>query len=136
MVVQVVALLSHVRTRQGRARQVRCQYHQPFLVCVILLHQPDEARAEHGVGGREEGFLEGLERGEAFVYLWEEFGGYIGSSVGVVVDALEEEVVVEGHAGLVEAVGRHGVAGPLSDERLGILVLPYSVCAVLVSYWA
>jgi hypothetical protein len=45
------------------------------------------------------------------------------AQVGGRVEAAEEEVVVEGHAGDVEGI-RHGrIAGELDDERLGVLVL-------------
>ena len=43
--------------------------------------------------------------------------------VGVGVDAMEEEVVVEVHAGYIEGIGFGWVAGEINDERPGLLRL-------------
>jgi len=89
------------------------------------LHEPDEARAEHGVGGEEEGLAEGVERGEVLVYERGELGGGGGGERGVGLDAAEEEVVVEGHGGEVEEVGAGGVAGDLDEEGFGVDVVVF-----------
>ena len=127
--VEVVGLAPVVGARQRRSGQVGGQDAQSAAQAVVVgLHEPDKAGAEHGLGGGEEGVAQGVERGEVLVDVGVEVFGRLGVHVGVGVEAAEEEVVVEGHAGDVEGVGLGRVAGEVDDEGLGLLVLPRRTC--------
>lgn len=139
--VQVDALLAVVGAAEGAAGDVGGEDLEGCVGDVVCLDEPDEAGAEHGVCGEEEGFLEGLEGREVAIDEGRDVGGGIGVDVGVGVDAAEEEVVVESHGGDVESVGHHGVAGDIDDEGLGVSVLvcgtwSMSVRKQLLSCWA
>ena len=124
MGVQVVRLPPVVCARQGRAGNVCGEDAQGAAEAgVVGLHEPDEAGAEHGVGGGNEGLAERVHGVEVLLDLDGEVRRGRGDEVRVCVDAAEEEVVVEGHAGQVEGVGACGIAGELDDERLDVLAL-------------
>ena len=131
--VEIVRLPSVVSGRQRRASKVRGHDAQMAIRSVVGLHKPDEARAKHGFGSSEEGLAQRVERREVpfdmrlkvFSRLQADFGG--GN------EAVEEEVIVVGHAGDVEGVGLGGVAGKLDGERLGFLVVVGEACRAAVS---
>ena len=90
---------------------------------VVDLYEPDEAWAEHGLGSGDEGVAQGVHAAEAVLDHSGKVGRGLRYDVWVRVDAAEEEVVVEGHAGQVEGVGPCGIAGEFDDERLDVLAL-------------
>ena len=77
-------------------------------VVVIAFDEPDEAWAEHGVGGCEEGGAEGFDTGEGGGDSFFEGGGDGGGGGG---EGGEEGVVVPGHGGVVEEGSVGGGAG-------------------------
>lgn len=123
--VSIHTLLAVVRPADGRTSKVRRQDAEGARGALVGLHEPDEARAEHGVGGEEEGLAEGVEGGEVLVDEGREVVGGGGGERGVGLDAAEEEVVVEGHGGEVEEVGAGGVAGDVHEEGFGVDVVVF-----------
>ena len=91
---------------------------------VLVPHEPDEAGAEHGVGGRDEGGAERFGGGEGVADLGGDGVGHFGRSRG---EGGEEVVVGPGHAGVVEEGGRVGLAGVRDDEVFGEGVGEWSV---------
>lgn len=77
--------------------------------------EPDEAGAEHGVGGRDEGGSERLGGGEGLADSGREGGGHFGR-VGA--EGGEELVVGPGHAGVVEEGGGVRLAGVVDGESV------------------
>lgn len=121
--VEVLRLPPVVGSGQRRAGEVGGEDSEVAELGVVGLYQPDEAWAEHGIGGVQESLLQGIEGREVASYLSCEVGRGLGCHVGITADTTEEEVVVEGHAGNVEEICPGGVAGELDDERLGVLIL-------------
>ena len=108
-----------MRARQGRAGEVGRQdgelvFHQVG-VSVLVADEPDEAGAEHGVGGRDEGVSEGVGGGEGVAEFGSEEGGHFGRGGG---EGGEELVVGPGHAGVVEEGGGLGLTGVGNDNVL------------------
>ena len=128
----VVLLLSPVvRARQGGAgdvgREDRELVFKHIRVAVLVPDEPDEAGAEHGVGGRDEGFLERFEGGEGLVDMGREGGRHFGGGRG---EGGEELVVGPGHAGVVEEGGGEGLTRVGDDEIFGGRVLIRGVWAM------
>lgn len=118
--IHILILLSVARLGIGSAGIISRQ-DLPSLASTtacIDCDEPDESRTEHCVGCAEHGLFEGVE-------------GTVGADQRVVDDGVafdgggawghsaEEEVVVVGHAGVVEEVGGFGAAGVLEDELFG-----------------
>lgn len=78
------------------------------VACGVLFHQPDEAVAEHGVGGFEEVLAEVVEVVEVCFDVLEESGGRVGERWS---EGFEEPVVVYGHRRDVEKRGMLGGVG-------------------------
>lgn len=78
--------------------------------------EPDEAGAEHGVGGRDEAGSERFGGGEGIADFGREGGGHFW---GVGGEGGEELVVGPGHAGVVEEGGGVRLAGVGYDEIFG-----------------
>lgn len=93
---------------------------QDAVVAGAGLDEPEEARAEHGGGGDDELAAEGFDGGEGGLEFAAEDVGHGGAGGG---DALEEEVVVVSHGGVVEDGGLAGLAGGHEGDGLGVLVL-------------
>lgn len=85
-------------------------------VLQLVSDEPDEARAEHGVGGRDEGGPEGCGGGEGVVDFGGEDGGHFGGGRG---EGGEELVVGPGHAGVVEEGGGLGLTGVREEKIVG-----------------
>lgn len=120
--VHVGALGTPVGAGVGRAGEVGGQQ---AVVAGAGLDQPHEAGAKHGGGGDDELEAEGLDRGEGGLEIAAEGVGHLGSRGG---DALEEEVVVVRHGGVVEDGGLVGLAGSHESNGLGIFVLELGAC--------
>ena len=73
-----------------------------------MSNEPDEAGAEHGVGGGDEGGSERFGGGERIGDLSFEVGGHWWGIGG---EGREELVVGPGHAGMIEEGGGVGLAG-------------------------
>lgn len=82
----------------------------------LVSDEPDEAGAEHGVGGRDEGGPEGFGGGEGVVDFGGEGGGHFGRGRR---EGGEELVVGPGHAGVVEEGGGVGLTGVREDQIVG-----------------
>ena len=95
---------------------------QDSVVARAGLDKPEEAGAEHGGGGDDELAAEGFDGGEGGLEFFAEDVGHGGAFGG---DALEEEVVVVGHGGVVEDGGFAGLAGGHESDSLGVLVLEF-----------
>ena len=80
---------------------------------MLVADEPDEARAEHGVGGRDEGVSEGIGGGEGVADFGCEEGRHCGRLGG---DGGEELVVGPGHAGVVEEGGSLGLTRVGDDD--------------------
>ena len=93
------------------------------------LDQPDEAGAEHGRGGDNELAAEGLDGGKVELEVVTEGGGH-GFAAGA--DALEEEVVVVGHGGVVEDGSLRRLTSGHDGDRLCVLVLELRTCGINV----
>ena len=112
--VHVKLLLAVVRARQGAARDVRAQDDELRVVGHVVgfdgigFQEPDEAGAEHGVRGCEEGLFEGVGRGEGAHDVGVEFGGDGGWGRR---ERCHGVVRVPGHGGVVEEGGGGGVPG-------------------------
>ena len=81
-----------------------------------MADEPDEAGAEHGVGGCDEGGLERFDGGEGIVYVGGEAGGHFGRVRG---EGGEELVVGPGHACVVEEGGVLGLTRERDYEIFG-----------------
>lgn len=123
--VHVYGLATVVRAADGATGEVCGEDLEGARGAFVGLHEPYEARAEHGIGGVEERLSEGVHGGEVLVDEGQEGVGGLGLDVGVGVEAAEEEVVVEGHGRVVEQGGFHGIAGNVDDEGLDIGVLVF-----------
>ena len=115
--IVVLLLPPVVGARERRAGEVGGQDGEFVLhhdgVPVLVSDEPDEAGAEHGVGGRDEGVPERFGGGEGLA----NFGGEdCGHWWGVRGEGGEELVVGPGHAGVVEEGGEVGLAGVGEDE--------------------
>ena len=109
-----------MRARERRAGEVGRQDREFVLqhegVPVLVADEPDEAGAEHGVGGRDDGVPEGVGGGEGVADSGGEVGGHFGRGRG---EGGEELVVGPGHAGVVEEGGRVRLACVGEDEIFG-----------------
>lgn len=105
---------SEVRLGQGGAGKVGTQ--QLHLAFRVVLDDPDEAGAEHGVGGLNQLGTEDVEAGEGLFDLGPEGGGWFGPLRG---EAGEEDVVVGGHGGVVEEGGFVSGSAIFFDEGFG-----------------
>ena len=85
------------------------------VVAAAVADEPDEARAEHGVGGRDEGAAEGVDRGEGLADGLGQVPGH-GVVLWIRTEGREELVVGPGHAGVVEEGGGVRVAGVLDED--------------------
>lgn len=103
----------------GRAGEVG---RQQAVVVDAGLDEPDEAGAEHGRGGDDELAAQRLDGGEARLELGADRVGH-GRARGRY--ALEEEVVVVRHGGVVEDGGLAGLAGREEADGLGVLVFEF-----------
>lgn len=91
---------------------------------LVQADEPDEARAEHGVCGGEEGGAEGVEGGEGGGDLGEEGGRDVrGRGGGGRGQGAEEDVVVVGGGSVVEEGGMGGLTGVFEEEGLGVDIL-------------
>lgn len=115
--IVVLLLPPVVRARERRAGEVGRQDGEFVVhhggVPVLVSDEPDEAGAEHGVGGRDEGFPERVGGGEGLADFGGEDGGYWWRVWG---EGGEELVVGPGHAGVVEEGGEKRLAGVGEDE--------------------
>lgn len=102
--------------RVGRSGEVRGQQ---AVVAGASLDEPQEARAEHGGSGGDELAAQGVDGGEGGLELAAKVLGH-GRAVGG--DALEEEVVVVGHGGVVEDGGLVGFAGGHEEDGFHVAV--------------
>jgi len=109
----VLLLRAEMGEREGRAGQVCAQ--QLHLAGFLVLDDPDEAGAEHGVGGLDQLGAEGVVAGEGVGQVGGEAGGGFGLLGG---EAVEEHVVVAGHGGVVEEGGLGGGAAVFFHESL------------------
>lgn len=135
MCVEIVRLPPVVSARQRRSGEICGQDAQAAEAGVIGLHEPDKAGAKHGLGRGEECFAQCFHGREIAVDLLGEVGRRPRLYVRIGVDAAEEEMVVEGHAGNVEGVGFHRIAGKVYNEGLGFLVLELCTCKSDISLW-
>ena len=130
--------------RQRRPGNIGTQNGELGIICGIALvrarrtavgargwvaDQPDEARAEHALGGGEELRAEGLDGGEGAGETGDEVAGHGGWGGG---KGGEEVVVVPGHAGMVEEGGLVGVAGVGEEDVFGLFVRGRMTCRHLV----
>ena len=92
----------------------------------VRLDEPDEARTEHGRGGLDHLGFEGLDRAERSDQVALEVFGH--GDLARWGDAVEEEVVVVGHAGVVEDGGILGFAGGGENNVLEVLGLKVGFC--------
>ena len=117
-------LLAEVRAWVWRAGIIGCEYCKGVAAWAnrhfVLLDQPDEARAKHGICGGEKGGAEGLVGGERYRDLIGERGRHFG---GIGRDGAEEEVVVVGHGSVVEEGGVVGGAGVFEEDVFSYTVL-------------
>lgn len=86
-----------MRAREWGAGQVGTE--QLHLSFVLVFDDPDEARAEHGVGSFDHLDAQGVVAGEGVLDFQHEGAGGFGLLRG---EAAEEDVVVAGHGGVVE----------------------------------
>ena len=121
-----------VGSRVGRAGVVGTEdLHQTF--ALEVLGKPDETRAEHGVGGSQEVKLEGFDGGTGVDDVLGELFGDLGGGGGLrycqeslpenylraTHNAVEEEVIVVGHRGVVEDRGHLRALGVLDQQLSG-----------------
>lgn len=92
----------------------------------VGLDEPDEARAEHGRGGLDHLGFESLDRAEGPDQVALEIFGH--GHLARWGDAVEEEVVVVRHAGVVEDGGILGFAGGGENNVLEVLGLEVGFC--------
>jgi hypothetical protein len=84
---------------------------------ILAPDEPDETRGEHGGGGVQESCAEGVDGAESLDQtLLEQVVAIQRRGFGA--QSLEEKVVVEGHAGVVEDRGALRVARVLEEQRL------------------
>lgn len=89
---------------------------------VLAPDEPDEAGCEHGGGGVEEGGAQGVDGAESLDQALLE--KVVATELhGRSAEGLEEEVVVPGHAGVVEDGGVFRVARVLEQQGLDVCVL-------------
>ena len=110
----VTTLVSIVRLRP-RAAGIVCT-EEPEEADGVILDQPDKAVPEHGIGSFDHFRTKSLYRTEGKLDILEEGGRGLG---GCRREALEEEVVVAGHGGVVEQAGFGGVVGVFEGEVAG-----------------
>lgn len=98
---------------------------QDAVLAGARLDEPDEAGAEHGGRGEDEFALQRLDGGEGRLeLLLEDLGhGRAGRR-----DAIEEEVGVVGHGGVVEDGCLVGLAGRHQRNRLGVFIFELGAC--------
>ncbi len=106
----------------GRPGQVGRQH---LVVAGAGPDEPDEARAEHGRGGHCELAAERLDGGEGGFELGAQGVGHGGAVGG---EAVEEEVVVVGHGGVVEDGGLAGLAGCEEGYCFCVLFFELGAC--------
>lgn len=104
--------------RERRAGKVGRQerefvFHQVGVLGLVS-DEPDEAGAEHGVGGGDESGPEGFGGGEGVADFGGEGGGHFGGFGG---EGGEELVVGPGHAGVVEEGGELRLTG-VREEKI------------------
>ena len=115
--ILVLLLPPVMRAWQRRAGEVGRQdgelvFHQVG-VAVLVADEPDEAGAEHGVGGRDKGVSEGFGGGEGVADSGCEEGRHFARAGG---DGGEELVIGPGHAGVVEEGGGLGLTRVGDDD--------------------
>lgn len=113
--------------RVGRAGEIGGQQ---AVVAGAGLDEPQEARAEHGGGGGDELAAQGVDGGEGGLELAAQVLGHGRAGGG---DALEEEVVVVGHGGVVEDGGLVGFAGGHEEDGFHVAVFEIGACICEVS---
>lgn len=114
--VHVRGLHPPVGARVRRASEIGGQQ---AVVAGAGLDEPQEARAEHGRGGGDELAAQGVDGGEGGLELAAQVLGHGRAGGG---DALEEEVVVVGHGGVVEDGGLVGFAGGHEEDGFHVAV--------------
>jgi hypothetical protein len=82
----------------------------------IFMEEPDEAVAKHGVGGLDHLRFEVVERVKRFFDVGHEARGWLGARG---VQAVEEEMIIAGHGGVIEDCCVRGVMGVFVDEIAG-----------------
>jgi hypothetical protein len=110
----VSLLRPEVRSGEWRSSQVCTQ--QFHLADVLVFDDPNEARAEHGVGGFDHFDAESVVAREGFFDIGDEDRGGFCLLRG---EAAEEDVIVAGHGGVIEERGFVRRAAVFFDETLG-----------------
>lgn len=119
--VGVDVLAAPVGARVGRTREVgRQDLERRLHVGVVDLDEPYESGAEHGVCGVDHLAPQGLDGAEGLLEVVLEV---LGDLDNIARQAVEEEVIVVRHAGIVEYGGVLGLARRFENDRLEVLVV-------------